>query len=68
MALRSGLDTVAIATCGAYTETYVSATGGENMASLFVSWGFLEEAPAPSAPMAYIKRKWLTIFWGKIRR
>ena len=45
MALRSGIDTVAIATYGVYTETYVSSTGGGNIASLYASKGFLESAP-----------------------
>lgn len=46
MSLYNGLDITAIATLGVYTETYNSATGAENIASLYVSYGFLEDAPA----------------------
>ena len=53
MALHNGIDTIAIATSGSYTETYVTATGGGNIASLFASFGFLESAPAPPSPSAW---------------
>lgn len=46
MALYDGIDPVAFVSGGVYTETYVSATGGSNISSLFVSRGLLEEAPA----------------------
>lgn len=48
MALYNGIDTVAFVSGGVYTETYVSATGGENIASLFASQGMLESSPAPT--------------------
>jgi hypothetical protein len=61
MALRSGIDTVAIVTYGVYTETYVSSTGGGNIASLFVSRGLIESAPGILAivnlMMYYIRRR-----------
>ncbi len=44
MSLHNGLDTVAIATIGTYTETYGSAAQA-NVNNLFASWGFLEDAP-----------------------
>ena len=47
MALHNGIDTVAYVCGGWYTSTYVTATGGSNIASLLVSYGLLEEAPAP---------------------
>ena len=53
MALRNGLDVVAIATRGVYTETYVTATGGGNIANLFVSWGLFEDAAAPPEPTGF---------------
>lgn len=46
MSLYNGLDITAIATLGVYTETYNSATGAANIANLYASYGFLEEAPA----------------------
>lgn len=49
MTLYNGIDPTAFVSGGVYTETYVSATGGENIASLFVSQGMLESAPAPTA-------------------
>lgn len=48
MSLYNGLDIIAIASLGVYTETYDSATGAENIANLYVSFGFLEDAPAPA--------------------
>jgi len=47
MALHNGIDTVGYVSCGFYSETYSSGAGGGNIASLFVSYGLLEEAPAP---------------------
>ncbi len=44
MALRSGLDTVAIASRGIYTETY-GAANTDNVADLHASRGYLENAP-----------------------
>ena len=49
MSLYNNLDITAIATLGVYTETYNSATGAENIANLYVSYGFLEDAPAVAA-------------------
>jgi len=47
VSLYNGLDITAIATLGVYTETYDSATGAANIANLYISYGFLEDAPAP---------------------
>ena len=44
MSLHNGLDVVAIATIGVYTETYGSAAPA-NRANLFVSLGLFEDAP-----------------------
>jgi len=49
MALYSGIDPVAVATCGVFTETYGS-TSPANIANLFVSYGLLEDAPEPTEP------------------
>jgi hypothetical protein len=42
LALRNGIDTVAIATLGVYSETYASASNQANMNILYATWGFLE--------------------------
>ena len=47
MALYNGIDTVAYVCGGWYTKTYVTSTGGGNIASLLVSYGMLEDAPLP---------------------
>jgi len=62
MALRSGIDTVAVVSQGVYTETYVTSTGGGNIASLFATKGFLESAPdltirIINIVMSYIRRR-----------
>jgi len=44
MSLHNGIDTVAIATLGVYTSTYGAAAPG-NIANLFASFGFYEDAP-----------------------
>lgn len=44
MALHNGIDTVAIATFGVYTETYGVGEEG-NIANLHASFGYLEDAP-----------------------
>ena len=44
MSLHSGLDTVGIISGGAWTKTYGSANPA-NIANLYVSRGFLEDAP-----------------------
>jgi hypothetical protein len=36
---------VGIASGGVYTETFVTATGGKNIASLYASRGYMAEAP-----------------------
>ena len=61
MALHGGLDTVAIATQGAYTETYAAADP-DNIANLFISLGYLEDAPTPTVPISVI---YSTIYLGK---
>lgn len=55
MALHNGVDTVAYVACGFYSETYSSGAGGGNIASLFVSYGLLETAPAPSVVSGILK-------------
>lgn len=47
MALHNGIDTVAVASLGVYTETYGAADPNE-IANIFASRGYLEEAPEPS--------------------
>ena len=60
MALRSGVDLIAIATRGVYTETYVSSTDPDNIASLFASYGFLEDTPYfEVSPDRTIRGDWL---------
>ena len=44
MSLHNGLDHVAIVTAGVYTKTYGS-TNKANIANLYASFGFLEDAP-----------------------
>ena len=44
MALHNGVDTVAVASFGVYSKTYGTADI-DNIASLFVSFGYLEDAP-----------------------
>ncbi len=44
MSLHSGLDTVGIITDGVWTKTYGSGSAG-NIANLFASDGYLEDAP-----------------------
>ena len=63
MALHSGIDTVAYVCGGWYTSTYVTATGGGNIASLLASYGMLEEAPAPVISISGIT----SIILGKIK-
>jgi len=47
MSLQSGLDLVAIASLGVYSETYGQSEPG-NIANLAASFGYLEDAPDPS--------------------
>lgn len=44
MSLHSGLDTVAIATGGCWTKTY-NSSGPGNIANLYATRGYLEDAP-----------------------
>ena len=44
MSLWSGVDTVAVASHGVYTETYGSGDKS-NIANLFASFGYLEDLP-----------------------
>ena len=49
MALYDGIDTVAYASNGSYTETYTTAMNqGDNLADLFCSFGLLEDVPIPA--------------------
>lgn len=61
MALRDGLDTVAILTLGSYTETYKGAGNQARINNLYASLGFLEIAPNISAGL-------LTLFMNYYRR
>lgn len=47
MALHNGIDTVAVASFGVYTETYGAANKGA-IANLYASLGYLEDAPLPT--------------------
>ncbi len=58
MALRSGVDTVAYASFGVYTETY-SGTGDQNIPSLYASLGLLEDATGGGAGGDF----WSFIHW-----
>lgn len=44
MSLHNGIDTVAVATLGVYSETYGS-TAQANINNLYASFGLLEDAP-----------------------
>ena len=61
MALRNGLDLVAIGTQWAYSETY-GAADPDNLANLLISYGYLEDAPSPVPPVSVI---YWTIYMGK---
>lgn len=61
MSLSNGLDLTAIATLGVYSDTYNSATGAENIANLYVSYGYLEDAPGGTGATTG-KRLW-DWFW-----
>jgi hypothetical protein len=60
MSLQNGLDLVAIASFGTYTETYGSSNPA-NIANLYASLGYLEDAPNVSFAIAtlvmYYKRR-----------
>ena len=58
MSLWNGLDTVAIISHGVYTETYGS-TAPANIANLYASLGFLEDAPNVFLKMACIVMSYL---------
>lgn len=48
MALHNGIDTVAIASRGVYSETYGDGDEG-NIANLYASFGLLEDFPSASS-------------------
>lgn len=48
MSLYNGIDTIAIASLGNYSETYGVGEEG-NLANLVVSFGLFEDAPATGA-------------------
>lgn len=56
MPLQSGLDLVAIASGGVYSETYGAANPG-NIANLAASFGYLEDAPEPASGAKLTLRK-----------
>jgi len=68
MALHNGIDTVAYVCGGWYTKTYVTATGGGNIASLLVSYGMLEEAPSPPISTGGKIKGWLLNWYRRRRR
>ena len=53
MALQSGVDLVAIASLGCYTETYGAAQPA-NRANLYASLGFIEDAISDDIQIAAI--------------
>lgn len=62
MALHNGIDTEAYVCGGWYTSTYITVTGGGNIASLLVSYGLLEEATGP-APVVVGDFSWFRRGW-----
>lgn len=68
MGLHNGIDTVAVASLGVYSETYGS-TGQANINNLFGSLGLLEDAPSPSIP-SKVRRliSWWIPAWNKLTR
>jgi len=69
MASYDGIETDAFVTQGVLASSFVSATGGENIASLFASQGMLETAPVPVAPVGGKLRgqvAWL-LYWLRRR-
>ena len=60
MSLHNGLDTMAIATIGVYSANYGAAHPG-NIANLFASLGFLEDAPGASIPS--VIQRVINWFW-----
>ena len=72
MALQSGVDLVAIASLGVYSETYGQADPG-NIANLAASFGYLEDAGgAPPAPavtdFSWFRKGWFSRLRRYIRR
>ncbi len=65
MSLWNGIDYVAAASEGVYTEGYISATGGGAIANLAASFGLLEDAPEP--PTSTIKNI-LAVAWRTLYR
>ncbi len=59
MALYSGVDPVAIASGGVYTETYTSATEQANINALAASYGLLEEVPSAVGVSHQVRWHWL---------
>ncbi len=66
MSLHNGLDTVAIISDGVWTKTYGSTAPG-NIANLFSSYGYFEDAPAETPPLTG-GGWWLTIRKRRKRR
>ena len=59
MSLYNGIDPTAIASLGVYTETY--GVGEErNVANLYVSFGYLEDAPGGASDL---KKRITDWFW-----
>ena len=66
MALQEGIDTVAVASFGSYTETFGVGEEG-NIANLAASFGLFEDAPTGVVGISR-RIKWLTTLIKRIRR
>jgi len=62
MSLHEGLDTVAIATGGCWTKTY-GASSPANIANLYSSRGYFEDAPNISVNIIAIAMHYLKEVW-----
>ena len=68
MSLQSGLDLVAIASLGVYSETYGQADSG-NIANLFASFGYIEDAGGAAPTPAVTDFSWFRRGWfARLRR
>lgn len=65
MALHSGIDTVSFVSGGVYSETYVG-TDTHNMASLFASYGMIEDAPEESSGFSGLRNPALFIIFKEL--
>ncbi len=63
MSLWNGVDLVSVASEGVYTEGYITATGGGNIAALMASFGLLEEAPEAAVVIETKGFSWFRRGW-----